>query len=121
MKNSVRLMAAVALTAALLVAVAPTPAATSRQLFVPEGTSLAGTKIDPGFYKLGWKRNGSAESYIVTLRREGKIVAQAEARVELRGEKQATGGVTYRSDGNGGQRIAEIRFAGKREVIVIPG
>ena len=119
MRTSTRITAAAALAIVLLLAATPAPAGTSRQLFVHEGTTLNGTELDEGFYKLTWKRNGSKLSYVVALQRGGKVVARADAHTEVRDEKQESGGVSYRTDGDGGRALSEIRFAGKRQVIVI--
>ena len=56
---------------------------------------------------------------MITLHRGGKRVATVNGHTEERPEKQDSHGLLFRSDGNGGRVLSEIRFAGKRQVIVI--
>ena len=120
MRTTTRMTASIAMLSLLLLAASPALAGTSRQVFVAEGTSLAGVEIEQGFYKLMWKRNGSPDSYVVSLHRGGKVIAKAEGKTASKDAAQSDG-LAYRSDGNGGREIAEIRFAGKKDVIAIGG
>ena len=102
-----------------LLAVGSVDAAQSREVFLAEGTTIGGNELEKGLYKLTWKRNGSKDSYLITLQRGGKRVATVDGHSEERSEKQDNHSLLFRSDGNGGRVLLEIRSAGKRQVIVI--
>ena len=119
--NKIARLAAVAATVSLLLTLAtPVLAGTSSQVFVSEGTTLGGTVLEQGFYKLIYKKNGSKDTFVVSLRRNGKTVATADGKRERRDERQV-GGIAYRPGTDGSRQIAEVRLAGTRSVIVIGG
>ena len=95
-------------------------AAPSREIVVREGTSLGGTEVPKGAYQLTGKENGTPGEVDVMIKKGATILASAKGRIETRDEAAKEDGVAYRSD-NGGKQIAEIRTAGKKDVIVISG
>jgi len=117
MNRKFRLIAA---AAAVLLLTTLAVAGTSTDVFVAAGTTLGGTTLDQDFYELLYKKNGSKDTFIVSLRHGGKIVATATGTRELREERQ-TGGIGYREGVNGAREIAEIRLAGTKSVIIIDG
>lgn len=120
MKQSSRIAAALIAVSLLVVLAVPVHAGNSREVFIKEGTSLGGTEIEQGFYKLLYRKNGGPDEFVVSIRRNGKVIAEAEGTRVKRDETQAAG-LGYRRDGNGGIEIAEIRIGGTRSVIVIEG
>ena len=119
MNAKTRLAALAATVSLVLIVAAPAQAGTSIEVFVTGDTSFAGTELEKGTYKLLVKKNGSKDSVLVSLFKGGKKIATAEGHRETRDERLGSG-VGYRSDGNGGQEISEVRN-GTKSVIVIEG
>jgi len=118
--NTKMRLAAVAVTLSLLAIVAsPILAGTSIEVLISEGTTLGGTELAKGTYKLLYKKNGSKDTFVVQMFKGGKKVATAEGHREKRDERHASG-LAYRAGSNGSREIAEIRL-GTKSVIVIDG
>ena len=117
MNAKIRLAALAATVSLVLIVAAPVQAGTSMEVIVTDGTSFAGTDLESGTYTLRVKKNGSKDSVVVSLFKNGRKVATAEGRREARDERLGSG-VGYNNDGNGGREISEIRN-GTKTVIVI--
>lgn len=118
MNNRTRSMAVIAVVSLLVALAVPALAGTSREIFVPEGTSLSGTELEKGFYTLTYRKNGSKDSFIISISRGGRKIATAMGVREHRDERQS-GGIRFRIGDDGMNEIAEIKLSGKRSVIVI--
>ena len=117
--NARRLTAVIA-AACLVLSIVPAEAAHARQIQVVSGTKLGGTELPAGAFTLRWKQNGS-DAVEVTITKGATVLARATGSLQVRDAVHPSDSVAYQSDGNGGREIAEIRFAGKREVIVLRG
>ena len=120
MQRTFRTTSALASVALILALATPALAGTSQKVFITDGTTLAGTEVEQGFYKLLYKKNGSKNSVVVKLQRNGKTFAVAEGTRESRDAIQQ-GGLAYRNGSGGSREIAEIRIGGTKQVIVIDG
>jgi hypothetical protein len=88
----------------------------SREVFLSQSPVVNGVKLNAGNYKVDWK-NHSPEA-TVTFSKKGIILATIEGVVEDRAEKARHDSVLYAPKADGTLAIKEIRFAGKRQVLV---
>ncbi len=105
-------------TVIAVLSVGPARAAGSLDLSLDARAALKGQVVSPGDYKLVWKDDG-AGGIDVSIRRGGKIFAQAKGvRAEI-DTAPAYDGVRFKADQNGIQEIVEIQVSGKKEAIRI--
>jgi hypothetical protein len=80
-------------------------------------TSLNGTAIPAGNYKITWTEDNAAAS--VTLTRNGKVVAEAKGKVVEAKSPAAYSAIVSRKDGKGVDSIAEIQQQGTKTILVL--
>jgi hypothetical protein len=80
-------------------------------------TSLNGTAIPAGRYKIVWTEQNSEAD--VTVSSGGKVVAQAHAKVVEETDAPSSDIIVSRKDAKGTLALAEIRPKGKKTAIVL--
>jgi len=106
---------------ALLVASLIAPGAfagTSKDVFLRDGTVVEGKTIPDGSYTVKWTSTSGATE--IEIKRGGAILAHADAGWESRDKPAENDAVVYEKDGSA-WKIKEIRFAGKKDVLVLKG
>ena len=88
----------------------------SKEVFLSQSPVVSGVKLDVGAYRINWK-NHSPEA-TVTFSKKGTVLTTIEGVVEDRAEKSRHDSVIFVSNADGTVAIKEIRFAGKRQVLV---
>lgn len=102
----------------VLAAVAGVALAASRQSMsfeLKEKTSLGGTEISPGRYKLTWTGDTDVQVEVV---KGGKVVAAGKGRLVERERKSTDDAVVSRRHGSG-MVLSEVHFGGKKSVLVL--
>ena len=90
-------------------------AATKASLHLNSPTSINGTKLKPGDYKLEWEGNGPDVE--VSIMQGKNLVAKAPAKVvDLAVPAQNTAAVLHKND-DGSASLAGARFEGKKFAI----
>jgi hypothetical protein len=80
-------------------------------------TSWNGTAIPAGDYTIAWtEANTDAD---VTLTSHGKVVAQGKAKLVEQKDASSSDQIVSRKDAKGALALAEIRFRGKKEALVL--
>jgi hypothetical protein len=102
--------------AILLVANVSTFAGGSANVNLSLPASLNGVKLNAGSYNVKWESHSPEAT--VTFSKGSKVLATVGARVEERDVKYDRDMVLYRTNPDGSYTITEIRFAGKRQVLV---
>ena len=105
---------------ALLVGVVGTAVAAGRQSLnveLRDETSLSGTKLPAGKYKIRWS-NGEAQTE-VTIEQGRKVVATAKGKRVDRPRPSVDDEVVSRKDASGAYALSEIRLRGEKSVIVL--
>jgi len=85
---------------------------------VNSDTTLAGKQIAQGRYKIEWQGEGDATKVIFS--RNGKVVAEAPARLEERPNAAPFHAVVSRPGTAGAKQVSEVWLKGKKSVIVVP-
>ena len=79
-------------------------------------SSLNGTNIAPGEYRVRW--DSHSPEITVTFNKGRKVIATADGKLVDRDTKYDHDGVVYRVNADGTHSIQEIRLAGKKQAIV---
>ena len=91
-------------------------AANSHTVSVKTPVSLNGTEIRPGFYVVEWVTHSPDAT--VTFTRNGKVVVMAPGKMVERDSKSSADAVVYTNNADGSHTLKELRFAGKKQVLV---
>ena len=105
---------ALVLSAAGLAAAEPTK---SVRLKVLDDTSVNGKPVTAGDYKISWTESNSEAQ--VTFAKDGKVVAEAHAKIEERSAASENDAIVSGKDGSGASALLEIRLKGKKSVLVL--
>ncbi len=89
---------------------------TSAKLELFEPTSLNGTELAAGTYRLSW--TGSGTDVAVTVTKEGKVVAETRGKLVEMGHKAQDDAVVTKKDTAGHAKLEEVRFGGKKSELV---
>ncbi|HEY6289956.1 MAG TPA: hypothetical protein VI455_00115 [Terriglobia bacterium] len=102
--------------AVVVLAAASAFAKDQRNITVKHDASVNGTLVPAGSYKVTW----SAESGDPTVNfvKGKETVASTQAKWVDRTTKYDNDSVLYSTESDGSQKIVEIRFAGKSEVLI---
>jgi hypothetical protein len=93
-------------------------AGNSKEVFLREGTVVEGKTIADGAYTLKWTSGGGPTE--ISVARGGSVLAKTDATWETRDAASENDAVVYEKNGEG-WKIKEIRFAGKKDVLVPKG
>jgi hypothetical protein len=86
---------------------------------LPEATSLNGTQLSAGTYTLSW--TGEGPEVAVTIKKSGKVVAEARGKLVDLGRKAEGDAVTVRTDGGGGRTLTKVQSEGRKSALVFSG
>ena len=84
----------------------------------PRELQVGGMRLEPGDYTVSWEAHGSDATVTVTIARDGQTVLTTKGRLVLREVKYDRDMVVYVSVPDGSPQLLELRFAGKKEVLV---
>jgi hypothetical protein len=79
--------------------------------------SLNGKELSAGHYKITWDE-GSPET-AVTVAKDGKVVAEGKGKLVERDTPALDDAVVSHKSANGSPTLSEIRFRGKKAVLVL--
>jgi hypothetical protein len=116
---SCKRIASLALALAVSAGLASNALADGRQsvkLDLSSDTTLGGTKVPPGQYKLAWTASGDDAD--VKLMQGKKVVATSKAKVVGRDKAASDDEVVQRKNGSG-YAVSEIRVRGEKNVLVL--
>ena len=82
-----------------------------------EDTSLAGTKIPAGKYKISWTANGAEAE--VKVAQGKKVVATTKGKLVEQARPVSDDQVVSRKDASGLFALAEVRLRGEKSVLVL--
>jgi hypothetical protein len=86
-------------------------------LQVQEATTISGTKLAPGEYKVQWEGNGP--NVEMSILKGKNVVAKVPARVvELPSAAPSDAAVVHRND-DGSRSLSEIRMSGKKYALAV--
>lgn len=108
------------LATALALGFAPLALASGRQsvsVDLKDATSLGGTKIPAGKYKIAWTSNGAEAE--VKVEQGKKVVATTKAKLVERDRPAPDDEVVSRKDATGAFALAEVRLRGEKSVLVL--
>ena len=108
------------LAAVLGLGLSPLTMAAGRQSMTVElasDTSLAGTRIPAGTYKITWTASGAEADLQVTQGK--KVVASTKAKVVERDRNSTNDEVVSRKDASGAFSMAEVHVRGEKSVLVV--
>ena len=88
----------------------------SRTVDLSHSVVLAGTSLSAGRYTINWQTH-SPEAAVQFVKHHA-VLASAEGRIEQREKKYNRNAVVYNVSPDGAMSVAEIRFAGSKEVLV---
>jgi len=88
----------------------------SRTFHVSVPVSLNGTQMAAGDYEVSWQTHSPEAT--VTFTKGRKVIATAPGRLVERDVKYDHDMMVYEANADGSYTISELRFAGKRQVIV---
>ena len=91
-------------------------AANSRTLSFRTAVTLNGAEMKPGFYVVEWVSHSPEAT--VTFRRNGQMVAMAPGKWVEREMKSQADVVVYTNNADGTHTLTEVRFAGRKQVLV---
>jgi hypothetical protein len=91
-------------------------AANSHTISVKTAVHLNGTEITPGYYVVEWVMHSPEAT--VTFTRNGQAVITAPGKMVERDSKSLTDAVVYSNNADGSHTLKELRFAGKKQVLV---
>jgi hypothetical protein len=89
----------------------------SLEVDLQDETSLAGTKVPPGRYKISWTADEGETEVKVTRGR--KVVATGTAKLVDRPQASTDDQVVSRKDATGAFVLREIHVRGERKVLVL--
>jgi hypothetical protein len=89
----------------------------SMDVSILSDTSLNGTTIPAGRYKIAWTEQSSETD--VSVSKNGKVVAQAHAKIVELKAPAFDDSIVSRRDAKGTESLVEIRFRGKKNALVI--
>jgi hypothetical protein len=99
---------------------APFALASGRQSLsvdLKDDTSLGGTKVPAGKYKIAWTTSGALVE--VKIAQGKNVVATAKGRVVERDRPAADDEVVSRKDASGSFALTEVRLRGEKSVLVV--
>lgn len=108
------------LAATIGLGLAPFATAAGRQSLTVElssDTSLAGTKIPAGKYKISWTASGAQAD--VQVAQGKKVLATTKAKVVERDKPATDDEVVSRKDASGAFALAEVHVKGEKSVLVL--
>jgi hypothetical protein len=108
------------LTAVVGMGFAPFAMAAGRQSLsvdLKDETSLAGTKIPAGRYKISWTSNGAQAE--VKVAQGKKVVATTKGTLVEEARPATDDEVVRRKDATGAFALAEVRLRGEKSVLVL--
>jgi hypothetical protein len=116
MRNEKRM--AVLLSAVVLLFAVGAAAVTkgSISINVANPMSVGGKQIDPGDLRITWVRTSPEAK--VSFASRGKLVVEAQGKFVTRDTKSGRDTMVMEPGANGGYILKEIRFQGKKEVLV---
>ena len=91
-------------------------AANSHIVSVRTAVRLNGTEITPGFYVVEWVTHSPEAT--VTFTKSGQVVVMAPGKMVERDSKSPADAVVYTNNADGSHTLKELRFAGKKQVLV---
>lgn len=80
---------------------------------------IGSTVLPPGHYKAEW--NGPSNAVKVSILKNGKTVATANAKIKELPSKASYDAVTVKNSSNNTNRVDEIDFNNHTEALVFPG
>ena len=86
---------------------------------VSRTVTVGNAQIPAGEYSVRW--NGEGSDTAVTFHQGRQAVATLRGKLVQRDAKSRATGVVYTSNSDGSATLTEIRFAGRREVLVFEG
>jgi len=102
---------------ALLLASSAFAGTNKTTLQVQEATTISGTKLAPGEYKVQWEGNGP--NVEMSILKGKNVVAKVPARVvELPSAAPSDAAVVHRND-DGSRSLSEIRMSGKKYALAV--
>jgi hypothetical protein len=108
------------LSAFLAFGFAPLAMAAARQSVTVDlkyDTSLAGTKIPAGKYKISWTANGAQAE--VTVAQGKKVVATTKGKLVEQAHATEDDEVVSRKDAAGAFALSEVRLRGEKRILVL--
>jgi hypothetical protein len=108
------------LSAVLATGLAPLALASGRQSVTVDinvATSLGGTKIPAGKYKIAWTASGAEAE--VKVEQGKKVVATSKGKLVERDRPAPDDEVVSRKDATGAFALAEVRLRGDKSVLVL--
>jgi hypothetical protein len=84
-----------------------------------DSAKIGSTVVPPGHYKAEW--NGPSNAVKVSILKNGKTVAIANAKIKELPTKASSDAVTVRNENDNTKRVDEIDFNHHREALVFPG
>jgi len=108
------------LATVLGLALAPAAIASGRQSLtvdLKDDTSLGGTKIPAGKYKIAWTASGTQAE--VQIAQGKKVVATTKARIVERERPADDDAVVSRKDATGAFALSEVRLRGEKSTLVL--
>ena len=111
-----KMLLLIALTLALTLSAA---ANNSKTLSFRTEVTLNGNKLATGFYEVRWVSHSPEAT--VTFVKAGQPAVTAMGKWENRDVKYDTDTVVYTNNPDGSHTLLEIRFAGRKQVLVFPG
>jgi hypothetical protein len=119
MKRSASISLVMASSALFLVTSLPTFAKNIGTFDFPYAGALAGTEVAPGTYTVSWESHSTVAT--LTIRKGKKVVATTDGQWVERDVTYDKNAVVYESAGGGLRRIIELRFAHRRQALVVGG
>jgi len=102
---------------ALLLASSAFAGTNKTTLQVQEATTISGTKLAPGEYKVQWEGNGP--NVEMSILKGKNVVAKVPARVvELPSAAPSDAAVVHRNE-DGSRSLSEIRMSGKKYALAV--
>lgn len=87
---------------------------------ISEDSSVNGTALPAGQYRVQWETDGS-QATLKFINRDNDVVATTSAKVTERQQKSPETAVLRIVEGSGEQVVKEIRLGGKKTAFVISG
>lgn len=116
MKSNEYRGSALAMVAIFLGVCLSAAAANSHTVSVKTAVNLNGTEITPGFYVVEWVTHSPEAT--VTFTRNGQVAATAAGKLVERDTKSPVDAVVYTNNADGSHTLKELRFGGKKQVLV---
>ncbi len=90
----------------------------SSEVTVPHDASINGVSIPAGLYRVSWESHRAQVTITFKTVKESKVVATFPAKILKRNALFLDDAIVYKVSADGSRILAEIQFAGKKEVIV---